>query len=204
MKKGSFAVIGGMLQAPKRITTKKGEAMLFVRIEDETSGVEIVVFPRVYAAQPELWMEDAAVVVSGKISDKDDELRFLANQAVVVNSETVRQAVRALQNGAVIAAHAKESAAVAPPVSDADTAPRTLPSMPSVTITLPDAPTPELAQELKTVFEQSPGNLVVFLEIGKGERPKRIETQFRIGWSPQVAGRICALPGIGGARVVGA
>lgn len=213
MKKGSFAVVGGVLQAPKRITTKNNESMLFVRVEDETAGVEIVVFPRVYAAQPDLWQEDAAVVVSGKISDKDDELRFLANQAVVVSPQTVRQGIEALKRGAADAAQQprrqfgqrepQAPPAAAPPPGGADVAPRALPSMPSVTISLPDAPTPELAQALKAVFEQCPGGLAVFLEIGKGERPKRIETQFKIGWSPQVAGRICALPGIGGARVVG-
>ncbi len=204
IKKGGFAVIGGTLQEPKRITTKNGETMLFVRIEDESGTVEIVVFPRVYAADSVLWAPDASLVVSGKISDKDDELRFLANRAIVVRPETVRQAVAALRSGAFLPGERPSASPPPQAPRERDAAPRPLPDAgPSVTIALPEAPTPELAEALKKVFEESPGGLQVYLEVGAGERPKRIETQFRIGWSPVVAGRICALPGIGGARIVG-
>ncbi len=206
MKKGSFALIGGTLADPKRITTKNGEPMVFVRVEDETGGVEIVVFPRVYAMESGIWASDATVVVSGKISDKDDELRFLANRAVVVRPENVRQAIALLQSGALAGPPPAPPRSAGLPRAAApadDAAPRPLPAAgPSVTIALPDAPTPELATELKRIFEESPGSLQVYLEIGRGERPKRIETQFRIGWNPGVAGRICALTGIGGARIV--
>ena len=42
--------VGGIVGAIKQLTTKKGEPMVFMRLDDLTGGTECVVFNSVYAA----------------------------------------------------------------------------------------------------------------------------------------------------------
>ncbi len=48
--------------------------MLFVKIEDDVSDVEVVVFPKLYQKNPTIWSEDAPLIIQGKISDRDAEI----------------------------------------------------------------------------------------------------------------------------------
>lgn len=54
-------------------TTRGGDNMAFVTVEDGTASIEIVVFPKILAAYGHLFTTDSAVCVIGKISVKDDE-----------------------------------------------------------------------------------------------------------------------------------
>ena len=53
-----------------RPTTKKGEPMAFVQLEDLTGSVEVVVFNSTYAAARELLVEDAVLIVKGRVDHK--------------------------------------------------------------------------------------------------------------------------------------
>ena len=48
-KDGEPVVIGGIIEEVKPITTKKGDAMMFLRLADLYGTIEVVVFPRVCA-----------------------------------------------------------------------------------------------------------------------------------------------------------
>ena len=70
---GRFADIGGVLTEVKSKATKKGDLMAFATLEDMTGQVECLIFPRVYEKYQALLTEDAAVVISGKISVREEE-----------------------------------------------------------------------------------------------------------------------------------
>ena len=70
---GMFADMGGILTEVKGKATRKGDYMAFVTLEDMTGQVECLVFPRVYERYQPLIREDEAVVVSGKISVREEE-----------------------------------------------------------------------------------------------------------------------------------
>jgi DNA polymerase-3 subunit alpha len=70
---GRFVDLGGILTEVKGKATKKGDFMAFVTLEDMAGQVECLVFPRVYEKYQPLLQEDAAVVVSGKISVREEE-----------------------------------------------------------------------------------------------------------------------------------
>lgn len=70
---GRNADLGGIVTAAKEKVTKKGDIMAFVTLEDLTGPLECLVFPRVYEKYRPLLSEDAAVVISGKISVREDE-----------------------------------------------------------------------------------------------------------------------------------
>jgi len=76
---GSGVVVGGLVAATKKITTKKGELMLFLTLEDLTGTVEVIVFPKVYRREAANLREDAVVVVKGRVSSQDEEIKVVAD-----------------------------------------------------------------------------------------------------------------------------
>jgi DNA polymerase-3 subunit alpha len=76
---GEVVTVGGIVSAIKQLTTKKGEPMVFVRLDDVTGGCEVVVFNSVYAAARELVEVDRVLVVKGRIDHKQEgETKLIA------------------------------------------------------------------------------------------------------------------------------
>ncbi len=77
---GDRITVGGIITSVKKITTKaSNQEMAFVKIEDMTGSVEIVVFPKTYAKTVEFWVVDAVLAVSGKIDEKDERMTLLVD-----------------------------------------------------------------------------------------------------------------------------
>jgi len=71
--------IGGVVTKTQKIITKAGRPMMFSWVEDLTSKIEVVVFPNVYEKNPDMFQENAIVVVMGKVNDRDGALKFLCD-----------------------------------------------------------------------------------------------------------------------------
>lgn len=69
---GQYVTIGGMVTEMKTITTKKGQLMGFVTIEDLAGTVEVTLFPRIFEKWRYLLERDRKVYIYGKVSTKDD------------------------------------------------------------------------------------------------------------------------------------
>ena len=65
--------------------------MAFVTLEDMTGQIESLVFPRVFEKYRPLLNEDAAVVISGKISVREDEAPKLLAERVTRLAEWTKQ-----------------------------------------------------------------------------------------------------------------
>lgn len=84
---GSRVTVGGMVSTVKRITTKAGNhEMAFVKLEDATASLELVIFPKLYAKTAGIWQKETVVVVSGKVDEKDDRLTILADDVKQIAS----------------------------------------------------------------------------------------------------------------------
>ncbi len=70
---GQYVTIAGMITAMKTITTKKGQMMAFITIEDLAGSVEVTVFPRIFEKNRHLMEMDEKVYIYGKVSTKDGE-----------------------------------------------------------------------------------------------------------------------------------
>jgi len=70
---------GGSLKAVKTIWTKKNDQMAFIELEDYTGTLEVVVFPSVFQACRDLLIEDALVMVEGKVQSNDSDIKVLAD-----------------------------------------------------------------------------------------------------------------------------
>src|SRR5947209_695594 len=72
-------VVGGTITDARRITTKRGETMCVVQLEDMTGSIGVTVFPRTYEETAELWAENTVVIVSGDVQVRRDEPGILCN-----------------------------------------------------------------------------------------------------------------------------
>ena len=68
-------------------TTKKDEIMGFFTIEDLTSSMEMVVFPKLYRQCSDFLVQDKAIIVTGTIDIKDDKPTIIADEIYRVGSE---------------------------------------------------------------------------------------------------------------------
>jgi DNA polymerase-3 subunit alpha len=80
--------LGGSISEIREITTKNGSKMAFVKLAGIDGEIELVVFPKVYLEDPEIWKRDTVILARGKLSsgrDNDrgngDELKMLVDKA---------------------------------------------------------------------------------------------------------------------------
>jgi DNA polymerase-3 subunit alpha len=98
-------VAGGMVVGLRRVVTRNRETMAVATLEDLQGSVDVVVFPRVYAETGPTWVEDAVLLVSGRVDHKGDETVILADtvwtwdQALGLGPERFRDAVEAGDRG---------------------------------------------------------------------------------------------------------
>ena len=78
---GELVVLGGIIGTLARKFTKRGEPYAQFRLESLTGGVEVVAFPSVYEAVPELFEADRIVLVTGRIDRRGRELQIRASEA---------------------------------------------------------------------------------------------------------------------------
>lgn len=72
-KDGSRVLFLGMIASVTKKTTKRGDAMAFINLEDVYGTVEAVIFPTVLAAAAGVISENAVVVAEGRLSLREDE-----------------------------------------------------------------------------------------------------------------------------------
>lgn len=82
---GDRVTVGGIVSGVKKITTKAGNhEMAFVKLEDMTGTVEVVVFPKTYAETADFWQLDRILTVAGRVDEKDDRLTILVSEATLM------------------------------------------------------------------------------------------------------------------------
>jgi DNA polymerase-3 subunit alpha len=73
-------VIGGV----RRITTKKGDAMLVATLEDLSGTIEMVVFPKILAKCGDLIRDDATLKVTAKVDNRRDATQLVVDAVEAV------------------------------------------------------------------------------------------------------------------------
>ncbi|HEY5442471.1 MAG TPA: DNA polymerase III subunit alpha, partial [Candidatus Saccharimonadales bacterium] len=85
--------IGGAITDVRAITTKNGQKMAFVKLEDQFGEIEAVLFPKSFLETAELWERDRIVVVRGKLNARDrdgqqtSEIKIMVNEAREITAE---------------------------------------------------------------------------------------------------------------------
>ena len=74
-------IIGGMISSVKKIITKKGQPMLFMKVEDFTGKMEVVIFPNLLERNPKALQENKIVFIAGRVDDRNGEIKIVADDA---------------------------------------------------------------------------------------------------------------------------
>jgi DNA polymerase-3 subunit alpha len=187
---GSEVRVAGVIFTIKKINTKKGDAMLFVKIEDTAGDVEILVFPKVLAANPHMWQPDTIVIVSGTVSDKDGERKVLCDSAVILNTANLKETLdnflvqsrdnksktrrfnfgdKSFGGGERIAGEVKVKEA--PAILDK-----------IINLKLSHPLDFDISRQLKELILKHQGNHLLELIVTRGEAKEKIRTTFRINY----------------------
>ncbi|MCW2724587.1 MAG: polymerase alpha subunit [Frankiales bacterium] len=85
---GSNVIVGGILSGVTRKMTKQGNAWALVNLEDLEGAVEVLFFPASYQAAAVHLVEDAVVLVRGRIDKREDIPKIIANEVIIPDLST--------------------------------------------------------------------------------------------------------------------
>ncbi len=79
IKDGDHVVMGGIITEFKRLATRGGSSMAFIKLEDVYGQIETILFPKVYEKARDLVKEEQVVKVSGKLQIKEGVPQIIAD-----------------------------------------------------------------------------------------------------------------------------
>lgn len=77
---GQRIKIGGVISGIKKIITRNGKPMLFVKIEDMDDKIEVVVFPNIIEQNPTIFQENKVVMITGKVDNRDESPKIICDE----------------------------------------------------------------------------------------------------------------------------
>jgi DNA polymerase III subunit alpha len=92
---GEVVTVGGIVSSVKQLTTKRGEPMVFLALDDPTGGGEVVVFNSTYSSARELCVTDRILVIKGRIDHKQQgETKLIAMEVSAFEAVQERTEIR--------------------------------------------------------------------------------------------------------------
>jgi DNA polymerase III subunit alpha len=83
---GSMVSAVVMLTNVKLVTTKKGDRMAIIQLEDLTGSTEAVVFPKSFDRVKDHILPDARLMIWGKVDRRDDQVQFIIEDAEPIDT----------------------------------------------------------------------------------------------------------------------
>jgi DNA polymerase-3 subunit alpha len=191
----------GIINTCKSIKTKKGDLMMFVTLEDLTSTLEVIVFPNLLKNTAPVWQNDNIVLIEGSISNKDEEVKIIADKARVVEKKDIKKMVKKLGRG-ILTPSQEDAQKVKrgeghPPASSRKASPAGIPSPNTDApqqfyITLPQKIAKNKLEQLKFLLKQHPGQTPVLLRID-ADRVKILKTSVSVKISENLKKEVSAI-----------
>ncbi|MEN6484048.1 MAG: DNA polymerase III subunit alpha, partial [Syntrophobacteraceae bacterium] len=89
-REGAEIVLCGMISIIKELTTKKGDRMAFLALEDKEGIVEVVAFSEAFALARPLLDQDEPLVVFGKVQHDEKGSKLIANNILTLDDAQVQ------------------------------------------------------------------------------------------------------------------
>ncbi len=185
MTPGCEVKIAGVITTVKKILTKKNDNMLFVKLEDGLDNVEILVFPTLLKVDPEMWQSGQTIICSGSISDKDNDVKILANAAQVLRLDSLSADMDKFKATATVSRkswtnnngyNGQTGGYIKPPVVQSTA----IISAPLKIIINQANMTSAVVEELKNLCLAHPGDSQVFIKITSESGDKVVEAGARV------------------------
>jgi DNA polymerase-3 subunit alpha len=185
---GKIARIGGLVTTVRKILTKKGDAMAFVGIEDKTGSTELVVFPKAYAAAPEVYEPDNIIMASGKISARDRDGSLNGEPKIMVDNAKIINYDLARNHTPLKPVAPAPQAAPTPPSqhSQRGKLPYSAPPTGQQVVLVVSQTSDDMLHALKDVIRAHPGGADMYLQVG-GSSGKKLRLPFRVDASDELA-----------------
>ncbi len=91
---GETVIVGGIVSSLRHLTTKRGDTMVFLRLEDMTGGIEAVVFNSTYEKARELCTTDRVLIVKGRLERREGETKLVALELAAFEAVPEKREVR--------------------------------------------------------------------------------------------------------------
>jgi DNA polymerase-3 subunit alpha len=192
---GKAVVVGGTVLDIREITTKNGQKMAFVRLEDRFAEIEVVLFPGSYQQTIGTWERDKVVLVRGKVSSRGrdgqpgDEAKIMVDDAREITVEQAQQYQSTGKKRKTPKPSAGiKKAAVAQPIADV--------KLPKLYIRLDSGADTEALLSLKAAIDQYHGSTDVVLVLGNDEKRQAIKLPGGIDTQSPGLERLAELVGV--------
>jgi DNA polymerase-3 subunit alpha len=83
--------VGGILISLKKVSTKKGDMMAILQIEDPFGKAESIVFPKVYPTVANKLEEDSVVLIDGVLDKRMGSMQVVANKIEVITLDELKE-----------------------------------------------------------------------------------------------------------------
>ncbi|PJE64411.1 MAG: DNA polymerase III subunit alpha [Candidatus Ryanbacteria bacterium CG10_big_fil_rev_8_21_14_0_10_43_42] len=83
-RSGAAITTAGLISNMKKILTKKGDTMAFLRIEDLSDTIEAVVFPSALKKYGEHLKEENCISIKGKTNEREGETSIICDEIIVM------------------------------------------------------------------------------------------------------------------------
>ncbi len=164
---GAHVIMGGIISRLKRTMTKKNDPMAFFTLQDLTGSVEVLVFPKAMEAALPYLAADKIVQVSGRLSDKDEEFKLIAEEIKELpNDELYTMALSEMEKNKSVILHMQSLANMS------------------------------ALNTIKDILHSFPGNAQVYLSVGSGPAAKTIKTQSSVRVNNELLKSLRSLPEI--------
>jgi DNA polymerase-3 subunit alpha len=172
--------VGGAVTEVREITTKNGQKMAFIKIEDQSGEIEAILFPNSYQHTMGLWERDRVVLIKGKVNGRDKEgnkateIKVMVDDAREITSE---QAAAYQATGKKVKAPHKGTSSVGARVTEnlQRPAPPPEPKPPRVYIRLQSTSDERTLLTLKETIDTHHGDTEVVLVLGEATQKQAIK-----------------------------
>lgn len=144
--------VGGVVTNIQKVLTRNNDPMLFVKVEDMSGRIEVLVFPTTLQANPEPWKEEHVVLIKGRVSDKEGTLKLLCSEVQRIDLDSIGET-------------SQES---------------TQEAQSNVYLTIPARTDQETFKKLKMTLSLHPGAYRVHLKVRSSSKTKVITTNYLI------------------------
>ncbi len=181
--------VGGLLSSFKKITTKKGDMMAILMLEDPFGRGEAVVFPKDYAKVAEKLVEDVVLFIDGTLEKRMGDVQVVAKDIKAVTLEELQKAAKAekLWTDGEKITYVSRQDVEDEEIARAEEVMAVKDDIPSAhQIIVNRVADKKLFADLKALFQAAPGEDSIEIVIGE----KVVPVPFKVKWQPSLQSAI--------------
>lgn len=204
---GGWVMLVGVISEAKKKWTKNHDPMMNAKIEDMSGSSEIMVFPKSFEKTEAVWEVGKCIGLIGRRSSEQGDNKLFVEYAEELTTDNGADVKQKLSEMLQAQKNRKRydpnkfprkdkgdgsisAAAVTP-------APTSLTVINSVTIAVPATTETAKKEQLKNLLASSRGDTRIYISFSANGQVRKIETDYAVSWSPELAQKISELVGDG-------